>query len=548
MADNKAIPEQTQHDEHRLSKDSSSLPNKEADMSIDPTTSKSARLDAQAANQAEHDMTLKQALSMYRSAVFWSLLVSFSIIMEGYDTNLISNLYAYPRYRETFGEQIDGEWTLTGQWQTALGAGSMAGCFVGALFNGYLVKRLGFRWMFIIGLIMMTAFVFISVFGMTVELQVVGQTLCGLPWGIFATLGPAYASEILPLQLRPYLTSYTNMCFAIGQFVSAGVLRGTLDMPGNWSWRLPFALQWIYIPPLLIGAYFMPESPWWLIRANKFEEAEAVLKRTTSGEQREKAHQTVAMMTRTNEIEMEVEAGTSYWDCFKGVNLRRTEIACMAMAAQVLVGSEFAYSGTFFYDQIGLASEETYGLNLGGTAIAFVGTIVAWILIGNFGRRTIYMTGAFMLSIVLFIIGCLEYGSSGGAVWGQAVLCIVWLLIYSLSIGPIGWTIPVEVSSTRLRSKSMVLARNSYYVLNLIARVVQPQLINPTNLDLQGKTGYFWFAFAAATTIWTFFRLTETRGRTFEELDIMFIKKIPARKFAKYHVDAYDDEEDHGHA
>lgn len=114
----------------------------------------------------------------------------------------------------------------------------------------------------------------------------------------------------------------------------------------------------------------MPESPWWLIRANKFEEAEAVLKRTTSGEQREKAHQTVAMMTRTNEIEMEVEAGTSYWDCFKGVNLRRTEIACMAMAAQVLVGSEFAYSGTFFYDQIGLASEETYGLNLGGTAIA----------------------------------------------------------------------------------------------------------------------------------------------------------------------------------
>lgn len=67
-------------------------------MSIDPTTSKSARLDAQAANQAEHDMTLKQALSMYRSAVFWSLLVSFSIIMEGYDTNLISNLSVSPDY------------------------------------------------------------------------------------------------------------------------------------------------------------------------------------------------------------------------------------------------------------------------------------------------------------------------------------------------------------------------------------------------------------------------------------------------------------------
>lgn len=91
----------------------------------------------------------------------------------------------------------------------------------------------------------------------------------------------------------------------------------------------------------------------------------------------------------------------------------------------------------------------------------------------------------------------------------------------------------------------------------------EPQLINPTvrwplsftvsrlltvlqNLDLMGKTGFFWFAFAAATTIWAFFRLPETRHRTFEELDLLFIDKVPARKFAKTTVDAY--EEDHTQA
>lgn len=89
------------------------------------------------------------------------------------------------------------------------------------------------------------------------------------------------------------------------------------------------------------------------------------MKRITAGDSRERAHQSVAMMARTNQIEMEVEAGTSYWDCYKGVNLRRTEIACLSMAAQVLVGSEFAYSGTFFYSQIGLSDDATYGLNLG---------------------------------------------------------------------------------------------------------------------------------------------------------------------------------------
>ena len=80
-----------------------------------------------------------------------------------------------------------------------------------------------------------------------------------LPWGIFATIGPAYSSEILPLALRPYLTAYTNMCFAIGQFISAGVLQGTLSRSDAWGYKIPFALQWLWPPFLLVAAYFMPE-------------------------------------------------------------------------------------------------------------------------------------------------------------------------------------------------------------------------------------------------------------------------------------------------
>lgn len=90
--DDKTKPEDSHHNEHRSSKDSTDTPTKETDVSVDPTRSKTAHADAQAANQAEHDMTLMQALKQYKIAVLWSLAVSFSIIMEGYDTNLISNL------------------------------------------------------------------------------------------------------------------------------------------------------------------------------------------------------------------------------------------------------------------------------------------------------------------------------------------------------------------------------------------------------------------------------------------------------------------------
>ena len=60
---------------------------------------------------------------------------------------------------------------------------------------------------------------------------------------MFATTAPAYASEVLPLALRVYFTSWTNMCFIIGQLIAAGVLRACLSRDDQWGYRIPFAIQ-----------------------------------------------------------------------------------------------------------------------------------------------------------------------------------------------------------------------------------------------------------------------------------------------------------------
>lgn len=93
-------------------------------------------------------------------------------------------------------------------------------------------------------------------------LQLASNLPISLPWGAFATIGPAYASELCPLAIRPYLTAYTNMCFAIGQLIGAGVLQSLINRDDQWSYRIPFAIQWLWTPFLLFGALFMPESPW----------------------------------------------------------------------------------------------------------------------------------------------------------------------------------------------------------------------------------------------------------------------------------------------
>jgi SP family general alpha glucoside:H+ symporter-like MFS transporter len=83
----------------------------------------------------------------------------------------------------------------------------------------------------------------------------------GIPWGIFQTLSTTYAAEVVPVTLRAYLLSSVNMCWLIGQVIGAGILRGFADTGSEWSYRIPFALQWAFALPILLAVLFAPESP-----------------------------------------------------------------------------------------------------------------------------------------------------------------------------------------------------------------------------------------------------------------------------------------------
>jgi SP family general alpha glucoside:H+ symporter-like MFS transporter len=135
------------------------------------------------------------------------------------------------------------------------------------------------------------------------------------------------------------MTSYTNMCFIIGQLISAGVLRGLSTRTDQWAYRIPFALQWVWPIFLIPGVYFAPESPWYLARIGKLDEAEQSLRRLQSPKATHiNPKRTLATIVYTNNLEEQLSVGTSYWDCFKGFELRRTEIACVCFAGQILSG------------------------------------------------------------------------------------------------------------------------------------------------------------------------------------------------------------------
>ncbi|RMJ14201.1 hypothetical protein CDV36_006121 [Fusarium kuroshium] len=501
---------------------------------------KTLNTEAHQATAQEHSFGVFQALKTYKRAAFWSILISTTVIMEGYDVTLLSSFYAYPSFREKYGAWLDEDngYQISANWQQRFNCLGAFANIIGAMMNGWATAKWGHRKVLMASLFWLTAFIFVVFFAPNIEVLLVGQFLCNIPWGVFATTGPAYAAEVTPLAIRGYLTAYVNLCWCIGQFISAGVLKGLVNNPTQWSYRVPFAIQWVWPVPLFIAAWMAPESPWYLVRTGQLDEAKRALERLSEPEHDINIDATVAMMVHTNKLEIEERAGVTYWDCFRGSNIRRTEIACMGFLSQITNGGALCYSGSFFFQQTGIGADASYGIALGGTGIAFVGTIISWFYISKWGRRTIWLAGFSSLVVILWVIGFLSLAKQTlPLAWAQSLLCIVWLGAYSMSVGPIIYTLVAEIGSTRLRTQTVVLARSTYYVGNIVCGgLLQPQLLSPGAWNAKGKTAFFWAGLATLTLIWGYFRMFETKGRTFGEMDYMFQKGVPARKSANYKI------------
>lgn len=308
---------------------------------------------------------------------------------------------------------------------------------------------------------------------------------------------------------------------------------------------IPFALQWMWPLPIFIGCIFAPESPWWLVRHGRIDDAKASLLRLTSrGDPTFDADKTVAMMQHTNQIEIQLSSGTQYWDCFKGVDLRRTEIVTITWLIQILCGSTFMGYSTVFFQAAGLRSSDAFDMSIGLFGFGAVGTLLSWVAMQRVGRRTLYLWGSGTMFLLLIIIGCcgLAPSDNNAAKWATGSLLIVFTFVYDLTVGPVCYSLVSELSSTRLKAKSIVIARICYNIGMIVAQVI-------TNYQLtskvQGgwnwgaKSAFFWAGTNFVVTVWEYFRLPEPMGRSYGELAILFERGISARKFKDTAIDIF---------
>jgi SP family general alpha glucoside:H+ symporter-like MFS transporter len=257
------------------------------------------------------------------------------------------------------------------------------------------------------------------------------------------------------------------------------------------------------------------------------------------------ADETIAMMVHTTALEEKITTGATYLDCFRGTDLRRTEIVCMAWAIQNLSGNSFSGYSTYFLQQAGLSPSKSYDFALGQYGINMGGVLGAWFLMSiGLGRRTLYLGGLCGLCTMLMIMGFLglvpeEHRNQGALATGAIMM--VWALFYQLTVGTVCYSLVAELSTRRLQIKTVVLGRNLYNIVGIVCSVLSPYMLNPGAWDWSNYTGFFWGGICFCCIIYTYFRLPEPQGRSFAELDLLFEKGVSARKFASTVIDVFDE-------
>lgn len=324
-----------------------------------------------------------------------------------------------------------------------------------------------------------------------------------------------------------------QLYLSIGQLLSSIILKRTGTMETEWAYKIPFAIQFIIPVILLVGLPFCPESPWYLIRANQPAEAIGTLSRLGYPS----PYQTASELSETILHEDSESSRVSYLDAFRSSDLRRTEIAAGIIVVCQLSGVIFVVGySTYFFQLAGIETATSFTLSIGVAVLGLMGVVGSWFLINRAGRRSATLAGAGLLTFLLFMIGILEVipGESVVPIYGQIACIIIFSFIYQLTLGPISYTLLSEVSSSRLRSRTIGLGIVVQSIFGIILNIVIPLMISPDAADLSGKIGFIFGGTSLICFVWVFFRVPETKGRDFRELDSMFELKVSARNFKEY--------------
>ncbi|KAG8631944.1 hypothetical protein KVT40_001084 [Elsinoe batatas] len=323
-----------------------------------------------------------------------------------------------------------------------------------------------------------------------------------------------HSSSIAPLKLRGFFGCFVGVAYGVGPLIAFIVVNYTGRTESRWAYRTVFCCQFGFAAVATILLPLMPESPWWL--ASKGRNSKAIKALERLGNSPEEAKGKFALVQLILEEICRESEGVTYVECFRKSNLRRTIISIMPMCIQAFSGIQFVASYFTYYLQLaGYSTGQSFRIQIAQPVLSIVGNLMAAATIGIIGVRNLTFWG---LGTVAFIL--------------------IYSWWYNVSIGSTAFALLSETSTSRLRVKTIAIGNAVSQSINIMWQFTIPFMFNPDKANLGAKIAFIFGGLCFFCLVYLWFYQPDTTGRSYQELDEMFTKGIPASKFKTYRTDA----------
>ncbi|KAK6455917.1 putative sugar transporter [Scheffersomyces xylosifermentans] len=459
-----------------------------------------------------------------------SCFAGVGFLLFGYDQGVMGSLLTLPAFENTFpGMKASTNATLQG----AVIALYEIGCMMASLSTIYLGDKLGRLKIMFIGSVIVCIGGALQACAYTIAHLTVARIFTGLGTGFITSTVPVYQSECSPAKKRGQLIMMEGSLIALGIAISYWIDFGFYFVRndpnhGDAAWRVPIALQCLFPILLISTVFYFPESPRWLMNKGRVEDAKKVFSALY-----DLPVDSRKIQVQINEIQaaiaLEKDAaghGFSIKDLFTqgpARNFHRVSLACWSQIMQQITGINLItyYAGTIFESYIGMSPLNSRILAAANGTEYFLASLIGFYTIERLGRRFLLFWGAISQAICMAILTGTTYAAGKGNS-GAGIAAAVFLFAFNSCFGVsyLGgtWLLPPELLSLKLRAPGAALSTACNWVFNFMVVMITP-------VAFESIGCYTYTIFAAINLLMApvvFFFYPETKGRSLEEMDIIF--------------------------
>ncbi|MEB7657688.1 sugar porter family MFS transporter [Mammaliicoccus vitulinus] len=437
--------------------------------------------------------------SNYRTKLIF-FLGALGGLLYGYDTGVISGALLF----------IKNDIPLTHITEGLVVSSMLVGAIFGSGASGPLSDKLGRRKLvFIISIVFIIGALILS-FAQSMIVLVIGRFIIGLAVGGSTAIVPVYLSEMAPTDTRGSLSSLNQLMITIGILASYLVNYAFADMEA-WRWMVGLAVVPSVI--LMIGVYFMPESPRWLLE-HKSEKA---------------ARKVMAITRKQGEIDKEIDEmkeiihiSESTWTVLKSIWLRPVlVIGCIFALLQQIIGiNAIIYYAPTIFSQAGLGDATAILGTVGIGSVNVIVTIFAIMIMDKIDRKKLLITGNIGMVSSLLIMATLVWTiglDSTVSAWIIVACLTMFIVFFAFTWGPILWIVLPELFPMRARGAATGIATLSLSIGSLLVAQFFPMLTSVMGIE---QVFLIFAVIGIFAMIFVIKYLPETRGRSLEEIEV----------------------------